>query len=59
VRRLYERDEPYHLRLDRGEQVNRSDDPACAGVAAELRDRLLTRLPETADAVPFATGADG
>lgn len=52
VRRLYESDELYDLRQDPMELTNRVDDPACAGVLAELRDRLLTFYLETSDVVP-------
>jgi arylsulfatase A-like enzyme len=52
VRRLYEQDELYDLREDPGEQHNRIDDPALAGVLAELKERLLTHYQETCDVVP-------
>ena len=55
VRRLYEPDELYDLRSDPGELVNRIDDPALAGVAAALRDRMLSWYQETCDAVPLET----
>jgi len=55
VRRLYEKDELYDLRQDPGETVNRIDDPAMAGVLAELKERLLTFYQETCDAVPHKT----
>jgi len=52
VRRLYEADELYDLRCDPRELQNRIDDPILAGVAAQLRDRLLTFFLETGDVVP-------
>ena len=52
VRRLYESDELYDLRADPGELDNRIDDPALAGVLAELKERLLTFYLETGDVVP-------
>ena len=55
VRRLYESDELYDLRADPDELDNRIDDPALAGVLAQLKDRLLTFYLETADVVPHDT----
>jgi arylsulfatase A-like enzyme len=55
VRRLYEGDELYDLRRDPAELRNCIDDPAYAGIARQMRDRLLTHLLETSDAVPFDT----
>ena len=55
VRRLYESDELYDLRADPQELVNRIDDPALAGEAARLRERMLTWYMETADTVPHET----
>ena len=55
VRRLYESDELYDLRSDPGETTNRIDDPALAGVLAELKERLLSFYQETCDAVPHVT----
>jgi arylsulfatase A-like enzyme len=55
VRRLYELDELYDLRRDPQELTNRIDDPALAGVLAELRMRLLTFVTETCDVVPHQT----
>jgi arylsulfatase A-like enzyme len=55
VRRLYESDELYDLRADRGEEHNRIDDPALAPVLAGLKDRLLTFYLETCDVVPHDT----
>ena len=52
VRRLYEQDELYDLRADPGELHNRIDDPALAGVLAQLKERLITHFLETADVVP-------
>ncbi len=51
VRRLYEKDELYDLQTDPQELRNRIDDPAYAGVLAQLKDRLLTFLLETGDVV--------
>jgi len=55
VRRLYETDELYDLRSDPGEEHNRIDDPALAGVLAELKERMLTWYMETCDVVPKTT----
>ncbi len=55
VRRLYEQDELYELRADPGELHNRIDDPALAGVLAELKERMLTFFLETGDVVPHDT----
>ncbi len=55
VRRLYETDELYDLKEDPGELVNRIDDPACASVLADLRERMLTWYQETCDVVPYRT----
>ena len=55
VRRLYESDELYDLRRDPGEEQNRIDDPAYAGVLSELRERMLTWFQETCDVVPRKT----
>ena len=55
VRRLYEQDELYDLRNDPGELHNRIDDPALAGVLAQLKERLLTFYLETSDVVPHDT----
>ena len=55
VRRLYESDELYDLRRDPGEVVNRIDDPAYAGVLAQLRERMLTWYQTTCDVVPYET----
>ena len=59
VRRLYERDELYDLTTDPGEERNRIDDPACAEVLLDLRERMLTWYQETADTVPFALDERG
>ncbi|MHB9133827.1 MAG: sulfatase-like hydrolase/transferase [Armatimonadota bacterium] len=53
VRRLYESDELYDLRQDPGETHNHINDPAYAGILADLKDRLLTFYQETCDVVPF------
>jgi len=55
VRRLYETDELYDLRADPGELHNRIDDPACARVLADLRERMLTWYQTTCDVVPYKT----
>lgn len=52
VRRLYESDELYDLRLDPNELHNRIDHPELADVLAMLKDRLITFYQETCDAVP-------
>jgi arylsulfatase A-like enzyme len=59
VRRLYETDELYDLHADPGEEHNRIDDASCAGVLAQLKDRLLTFYLETADVVPHDTDQRG
>jgi len=43
------RDELYDLAGDPDEQHNRVDDPACAEVLADLRERLVTWMRETED----------
>lgn len=53
VHRLYESDELYDLRADPAELTNRIDDPALAGVLADLRARLMQFYLETADTVPY------
>jgi arylsulfatase A-like enzyme len=53
VRRLYEADELYDLRSDPGETRNCIADSTCAGIAAELKDRLLRWYQETCDVVPW------
>lgn len=53
VRRLYETDEFYDLREDAGELHNLIDDPAYAGILAELRERMLTWYQITCDVVPY------
>ena len=55
VRRLYETDELYDLREDPGELHNLIDDPAYAGILAELRERMLTWYQMTCDVVPYQT----
>ncbi|HAU36959.1 MAG TPA: arylsulfatase [Phycisphaerales bacterium] len=55
VRRLYESDELYDLQADPRETDNRIDDPALAGVLAELKERMLTFFLETGDVVPPET----
>jgi len=53
VRRLDETDELYDLRSDPRERHNRIDDPALAPVLSAMKERMLTFLLETGDAVPF------
>lgn len=53
VRRLYEQDELYNLRVDPQELHNRIGDPALAQVLAQLKERLLTFFMETADVAPW------
>ncbi len=55
VRRLYETDELYDLRLDPGELDNRIDDPAYAEILSDLRERMLTWYQTTCDVVPYKT----
>lgn len=55
VRRLYELDELYDLARDPQELRNVIDDPAYAGVAISMRERMLTWYQETCDVVPFDT----
>ena len=57
VRRLYEADELYDLRQDPGELHNRIDDPAYAGILADLRERMLSWYQTTCDVVPYKTDA--
>ena len=52
MRRLYEADELYDVRADRGEVRNRIDDPELGGVLRKLKERLLTHYLETCDVVP-------
>jgi len=53
VRRLYETDELYDLEQDPFELENRIEDPACAQVVAELRERMLDWFLATGDVVPY------
>ena len=53
IRRLYERDELYDLRVDPQETRNLIDDPAYAEVAQRLKERMLTWYMATCDVVPF------
>jgi arylsulfatase A-like enzyme len=55
VRRLYESDELYDLRVDPAELHNRIDDPDLAPALAVLKERLLTFFLETGDVVPHDT----
>lgn len=52
VLRFYEQDELYDLRRDPDEVDNRVDDPAYAGVLAQLKERLLYWYMQTCDVVP-------
>jgi arylsulfatase A-like enzyme len=52
IRRLYEADELYDLRIDPTELHNRISDPSLADVLTGLRERLLTFYLETCDVVP-------
>ena len=52
IRRLYEQDELYDLVKDPKEMKNVIDDPAYAGVLAELRERMSAWYMETCDVVP-------
>jgi arylsulfatase A-like enzyme len=52
VYRLYETDELYDLRRDPGELSNVIDEPRYASEVAELKERMLRFLVETADVVP-------
>ena len=54
VSRLTEPDELYDLAADPGETTNRIDDPALAGVAAQMQRRTFKWLQATVDTVPFA-----
>ena len=55
VRRLYELDELYDLREDPRELHNLIDNPAYAGILAQLRERMLRWYEETCDVVPHQT----
>lgn len=55
VRRLYEPDELYDLNADPAELHNRIDDPALAGVLAEMRLRVLDFYQSTCDVVLHRT----
>ena len=52
IKRLYERDELYDLKLDPLELVNRIDDPDYAGIVSSLKERMLDWMIETGDIVP-------
>jgi arylsulfatase A-like enzyme len=52
VYRSAEQDELYDLVRDPQELTNRIDDPTYAAIAAQLRERMLDWLVETADVVP-------
>ena len=47
-----EHDELYDLRADPTELNNLANDPAMAGVRAEMKDRLLRWLTRTSNLVP-------
>ncbi len=53
VRRHYEQDELYDLKIDPDELENRIDDPAYSVVLAELKELMLSHYLETCDTVPF------
>jgi arylsulfatase A-like enzyme len=55
VRRHYESDELYDLTNDPSELHNLVDDPACAEVLADMRERMLGWYMETCDVVPRET----
>ena len=55
VRRLYDPDELFDLRNDPGELNNLIDEPGCADVLSQLKERLLRFYLETCDVVPFDT----
>jgi len=55
VSRLYEQDELYDLDQDPREERNVVDDPAYAGILAELKARVLRWYMETCDVVPRKT----
>lgn len=57
VHRLYETDELYNLCQDSHEQHNVVNNPEYGAVLATMRQRLLSHMVETADAVPFARDA--
>jgi arylsulfatase A-like enzyme len=52
MRARYYSEELYDLRADPQELHNRVDDPACAHVLAQLKERMLTWYLETSDVVP-------
>lgn len=52
VRRLYEQDELYDLRNDPGEVRNQIDNPIYADVRAEMLEKVLDFMIQTADVVP-------
>ena len=59
VKRLYEKDELYDLRADPAELHNCINDPAMAVVLAQMKERLLQHLLETADVVPWKADERG
>ncbi|MGM9602837.1 MAG: sulfatase-like hydrolase/transferase [Faecousia sp.] len=50
IRRLQEKDEFYDL--EKGEQINRIDDPVYVSIAAALKENLMDWYMETCDIVP-------
>lgn len=53
IKRLYERDELYDLAADPEERVNLSGDERYREVEQEMKERLLYRLIESGDTVPY------
>ena len=53
IRRLYEEDEFYDLRLDSKETKNRIGCPEYAPIIAEMKEKLLEFYQDTCDVVPF------
>ncbi len=53
IKRLYEKDELYDLEKDPGEVINEIDNPEYKDILFKMKDRLLTHLLDTGDAVPF------
>ena len=53
IRRLYEEDEFYDLRLDPKETQNRIGCPEYASIIAEMKEKLLEFYQDTCDVVPF------
>ena len=55
VRRLYEKDELYDIKIDPEELNNVINDPKYNSVLSDLKERMLTWYLETCDIVPFDT----